>query len=428
MTTALFTPLTDLQERFVVEYLVDYNASAAARRAGYSPKTHGAQSAALMKNLAVRARIDVGIKAMRERIGVCAMNAWQELARAAFFDIRGFIDKDGKMVPFHEMDEDTIAALNVTCRTLKGGETVMSVRQPSRLTALLALERRFAKEEEIERQVLKDEAERQAAEDEKIARERRYKPEHTQVKEAEARQAQQRELDALRAERDALAGQVKAVKLPEMPVQPPRRPFAAAPAAAAQAVARKAEPTQVAPANVAPARVAPAKVAPAKAAPAGLAASAKEQARRALDALFEPAAPASAPEPAQPAGTLPVLELLADAQPAPGLATQAGSVPNAAPARIAVPVEATVPIQAEVQVLAGAPADVAVPAQVAVSAAVVDHGAAAPATPPAGQSDEDDEGDEWGEEDPFFVPAPAPTPAPPPIQRRKISLWGTVIG
>ena len=78
MTTALFTPLTDLQEAFVGEYLIDYNASAAARRAGYSPKTHGAQSAALMKNPAVRARIDIGIKAMRERLGVCAMNAWQE--------------------------------------------------------------------------------------------------------------------------------------------------------------------------------------------------------------------------------------------------------------------------------------------------------------------------------------------------------------
>ena len=423
MTTSLFTPLTDMQERFVGEYLIDYNASAAARRAGYSPKTHGAQSAALMKNPAVRARIDIGIKEMRERLGICAMNAWQELARAAFFDVRKALDKNDQVLPVHEMDEDTASALIFSSRTLKGGEKVTSLRQPSRLTALLALERRFAREEEIERQVLKDEAERQAAEDEKIARERRYKPEHTQVKEAEARKAQQRELDALRAERDALAGQVKAVKLPEMPVQPPRRPFAAAPAAAAQAVARKAEPAQAA-----PARVAAAKVAPAKAAPAAPAVSAKEQARRALDALFEPAAPASAPEPAQPAGTLPVLELLADAQPAPGLATQAGSVPNAAPARIAVPVEATVPIQAEVQVLAGAPADVAVPAQVAVSAAVVDHGAAAPATPPAGQSDEDDEGDEWGEEDPFFVPAPAPTPAPPPIQRRKISLWGTVIG
>ena len=407
MTTSLFTPLTDMQERFVGEYLIDYNASAAARRAGYSPKTHGAQSAALMRNPAVRARIDIGIKAMRERLGICAMNAWQELARAAFFDVRKALDKNDQVLPVHEMDEDTASALIFSSRTLKGGEKVTSLRQPSRLTALLALERRFAREEEIERQVLKDEAERQAAEDEKIARERRYKPEHTQVKEAEARRAQQRELDALRAERDALAGQVKAVKLPEMPVQPPRRPFAAAPAAAAQAVARKAEPTQVAPANVAPARVAPAKVAPAKAAPAGLAASAKEQARRALDALFEPAAPASAPEPAQPAGTLPVLELLADAQPAPGLATQAGPVPIPAAARIAVPVQAEVP------------------ARVAVSAAVVDHGAAAPATPPAGQSDEDDEGDD---EDPFFVPAPVPAPAPPPIQRRKISLWGTVIG
>jgi len=33
------TVLTDKQRRFCQEYLVDLNASAAARRAGYSPKT-----------------------------------------------------------------------------------------------------------------------------------------------------------------------------------------------------------------------------------------------------------------------------------------------------------------------------------------------------------------------------------------------------
>jgi len=42
--------LTDRQERFVNEYLLDQNATAAAIRAGYSVKTRGAQAAALMNN------------------------------------------------------------------------------------------------------------------------------------------------------------------------------------------------------------------------------------------------------------------------------------------------------------------------------------------------------------------------------------------
>lgn len=40
--------MTDKQEAFVREYLVDLNASAAARRAGYSVKTAGAMSVKLM--------------------------------------------------------------------------------------------------------------------------------------------------------------------------------------------------------------------------------------------------------------------------------------------------------------------------------------------------------------------------------------------
>jgi len=374
MTTALYTPLTDLQENFVGEYLVDYNASAAARRAGYSPKTHGAQAAALLKNPAVRARIDIGIKEVRERQGIRAMNAWQELARAAFFDIRGFIDKNGRMVPLHEMDEDIIAALNVSCRTLKGGETVMSVRQPSRLTALLALERRFAREEEIERQVLRDEAERQAAEDEKTARERRYCSEANLAKQEETRQAQQRELDALMAERDALAAQVKPVKLPEMPVKAARRRVVAASVAPAQAVPRKAEP-----------------VTPNKAAAVAPAASLKERARQAIAALFEPA---------------PAVE-----------------APAAAPAMPSTPPEKP-------------PAQEVATAQAPATAATATAAAAAP-TPvvPAASADEGDAGNgddaDYEEEgsggdgdDEPFVPTPAPAPAPAPIKRRNINLWG----
>jgi len=261
---------------------------------------------------------------------------------------------------------------------------------------LLALERRFAREEEIERQVLKDEAERQAAEDEKIARERRYKPEHTQVKEAEARKAQQRELDALRAERDALAQQVKAVKLPERPVQAPRRPFAASPAAAAQAAASKEEP-----AHAAPRRVAAVKVAPAKVAPAAPAVSAKEQARQALDALFEPVPPAEVPASAPGVVSLPVLELLTDAKPAPShAATQPAASPAHAASRAPAP-----------------PAIMPAPA-----------GAVTPAWEPQGDAHPDggDMGgdDAGGEIDEILFVAPAPEPRPAPIKRRNINLWG----
>lgn len=49
--------LTDKQERFVREYVVDFNAAAAARRAGYSAKTATRQGPQLLVNPSVAARI-----------------------------------------------------------------------------------------------------------------------------------------------------------------------------------------------------------------------------------------------------------------------------------------------------------------------------------------------------------------------------------
>ena len=50
-------PLTPKQHRFVTEYLVDLNASQAALRAGYSPRTAPQQGSRLLKNVEVQAAI-----------------------------------------------------------------------------------------------------------------------------------------------------------------------------------------------------------------------------------------------------------------------------------------------------------------------------------------------------------------------------------
>ena len=50
-------PLTPKQERFVTEYLVDLNATQAALRAGYSPRTAPQQGSRLLKNVHVQAAI-----------------------------------------------------------------------------------------------------------------------------------------------------------------------------------------------------------------------------------------------------------------------------------------------------------------------------------------------------------------------------------
>lgn len=60
--------LTPKQEAFCREYLVDLNATQAAIRAGYSPRTATEQGARLLTNANVRARVD-GLKEERaERV------------------------------------------------------------------------------------------------------------------------------------------------------------------------------------------------------------------------------------------------------------------------------------------------------------------------------------------------------------------------
>ena len=56
--------LTAKQQRFVEEYLIDLNATQAAIRAGYSPKTANEQGARLLANASVQEAI---AKAMAER-------------------------------------------------------------------------------------------------------------------------------------------------------------------------------------------------------------------------------------------------------------------------------------------------------------------------------------------------------------------------
>ena len=148
------TTLTDRQERFVHEYLIDQNASAAARRAGYSPRTNGAQAAELMKNPLVRERIREGLREMFAALRITAFNLLRAQARAAFFDPGKLFDATGQPIPLHALDEDTAAVLQVSYTERADGDYVRRVRQPPRHTALAALERRYAQFMEMELELI----------------------------------------------------------------------------------------------------------------------------------------------------------------------------------------------------------------------------------------------------------------------------------
>lgn len=103
--------LTPKQERFVQEYLVDLNATAAAKRAGYSERTACEQAARLLANVKIKNAIQDAKAALCSRIEITQDMVIRETAKLAFFDIRKMFDKDGKPLDISELDDDTAAAL-----------------------------------------------------------------------------------------------------------------------------------------------------------------------------------------------------------------------------------------------------------------------------------------------------------------------------
>ncbi len=84
--------LTDKQQRFVDEYLVDLNATQAAIRAGYSPDTAGAIGHENLKKPEISAAISVARKAQQERTGITADRVLLEIANVALADARELVE------------------------------------------------------------------------------------------------------------------------------------------------------------------------------------------------------------------------------------------------------------------------------------------------------------------------------------------------
>ena len=87
-------PLTVKQQLFVLEYLVDKNATQAAIRAGYSRRTANRIATVLLSNAVIRPAIDAEIEKQKARITFTADQVLEELARIGFTDMSDFVEID----------------------------------------------------------------------------------------------------------------------------------------------------------------------------------------------------------------------------------------------------------------------------------------------------------------------------------------------
>jgi phage terminase small subunit len=139
-------PLTPKQEMFVAEYLIDLNATQAAKRAGYSEKTAEQYGHQLLKKTLVADAIAEAQAKRAGRTEITQDRVLAELAKLGFYDIRKAVRwggipevaQDGghiypvEMVPSEDLDDETAAAISEVSLTAGG----VKIKMHDKLAAL----------------------------------------------------------------------------------------------------------------------------------------------------------------------------------------------------------------------------------------------------------------------------------------------------
>lgn len=125
--------ISEKHARFAREYLVDLNATQAAIRAGYSPKTAGAQAHKLLKNAEIQAIIAAGAQKAEQRTEITLDRVLNEYARVAFSGMSKFVSIDSDGTPRVDLSkctpEDLDLLSEVQTETQQGeGKPVLKVK------------------------------------------------------------------------------------------------------------------------------------------------------------------------------------------------------------------------------------------------------------------------------------------------------------
>lgn len=134
-----------LREDAYVEALIKTGSRADANRAvGLTPRGDG-----LFRTNESRQRLHARILELRKNLNITPERVLQEYARIAFADIRCIFDDNGALVPLHELDDDTAAAVaSVEVQTIGDKEGVMKtdthkLKMYDKLNALNVLAKRL---------------------------------------------------------------------------------------------------------------------------------------------------------------------------------------------------------------------------------------------------------------------------------------------
>lgn len=137
--------MTELQKRLCEEYLKDFNAAAAARRAGYSEKQANAAAYVVLQKPHVQEYLSGLIAKVKERNLIEVDDLVQELKSIAFSDMADFYDEDNDIHPVKKIPESARRALgqytDERIPSKYGDRTSKTIKLHSKLDAIEKLMR-----------------------------------------------------------------------------------------------------------------------------------------------------------------------------------------------------------------------------------------------------------------------------------------------
>lgn len=153
--------LTDKQEMFCREYLIDLNATQAAIRAGYSEKTANEQGAQNLAKLSIQSRISE-LKAERnDRIDIDADYVLRRLFEIDQMDVLDILTSTGELKPVSQWPKvwrTTLSGLDVVEMTAEGNTAALlkKIKWPDKVKNLELLGKHIsvqAFKEQVEQKV-----------------------------------------------------------------------------------------------------------------------------------------------------------------------------------------------------------------------------------------------------------------------------------
>lgn len=135
--------LNPKQQRFVEEYLIDLNATQAAIRAGYSPKTATAIASENLSKPSISAAIACAMAERSKRTGITQDRILEELAKVAFIKLTDIVDDTGR-IKAGATDEDRACIESIKYKrtdTDTGYSEEREVKASSKLKAIELLMR-----------------------------------------------------------------------------------------------------------------------------------------------------------------------------------------------------------------------------------------------------------------------------------------------